>query len=343
MLSIGERLAESGASVAVVTNDQGEFLVDTAYARSRGVTANEVLGGCFCCNFGELTSILKDLKDTVKPDFILAEPVGSCTDLAATVIGPLSLYNEELVSLGAYLVLADGDRMAGEYQKLNLENPVSPREVLISHQLRESLKIILSKNDLLSETDRVKALERLGRLVPDAEILPCSVSTGEGLDRVMEWVKDPSAPVLPKPVDLDYEVYARAEAELGWYNGITTLRSTDGFSPEDVALDIITGIKKELGYDAAHAKLLLGSDSGSIKTSLSGGRLQADTALSPGTEVRQLGLTLNIRALRTPQELESLSRRMIDMVIEGYNLKESGYQSESLIPGEPKPTHRLSC
>lgn len=341
MMAIGERLAADGLTVAVVTNDQGEFLVDTAYARSKGLAAGEILGGCFCCNFGELTGILEGLKGSARPDYILAEPVGSCTDLAATVIGPLKLYHENLVDLGPYLVLADGARLAGEYRDLNLEIPVSPREVLVSHQLREASRIILSKNDLLSADERESAILRLKNLVPDAEILPCSVPDGTGMSELMDWVKDPTPPVLPEPVDIDYKVYAEAEAELGWYNGLCSLASESHFSPEDVVLDIITGIKIELGNDAAHAKILIATAAGSLKTSLAGGRIQADSAMAPGTMADRAGLTLNIRALRTPEELEALARRLILELAERYGLIESGYKSEALIPGEPKPTYRL--
>ncbi len=346
MMAIGERLAGEGSTVAVVTNDQGEFLVDTAYAQSKGLAAGEVLGGCFCCNFGELTGILECFKDTASPDYILAEPVGSCTDLAATVIGPLALFHKNLVDLGPYLVLADGARLAGEYRDLNLEVPVSPREVLVSHQLREASRIVLSKDDLLTAGERSSAVLRLKNLVPGAEILPCSIPEGTGMSELMDWVKDPTPPALPEPVDIDYKVYAEAEAELGWYNGLCSLSSAiesgTGFSPEDIVLDIITGIKADLGADAAHAKLLIATAEGSLKISLAGGRIQADSAMAPGTATEKAGLTLNIRALRTPEKLEALARRLISEVLERYRLIESNYRSEALIPGEPKPTHRLN-
>jgi hypothetical protein len=45
----------------------------------------EVAGACFCCNFNELTSTVEQLGSDQRPEIILAEPVGSCTDLVATV------------------------------------------------------------------------------------------------------------------------------------------------------------------------------------------------------------------------------------------------------------------
>ena len=37
-----------GRSVAIITNDQGDALVDTEFMKSAGIDVREVLGGCFC-------------------------------------------------------------------------------------------------------------------------------------------------------------------------------------------------------------------------------------------------------------------------------------------------------
>lgn len=341
MMALGEELANQGARVAVVTNDQGEFLVDTAYARSKGVTAGEVLGGCFCCNFGELVGILENLEATEKPDYIFAEPVGSCTDLAATVLGPMKLYHDELVELGPYLVLADGARMIGEYEHLRLEQPVTPREVLVAHQLKEASILILSKDDLLSASDRDKSVARLRHLVPDVEIIRCSTQSGVGIEGLIARLKDSRPPKFTSPVDIDYKVYAAAEAELGWYNSLVSLSSQTHFSPTDLAMDMMSNLKSELGGDAAHAKILVTSAAGSVKAGLAGGRLQAESAIDGDAVVDRVGLTLNIRSLGAPERLEAAARRLIEKAAERYGLEESGYRSEALIPGVPKPTHRL--
>src|SRR5262249_60939776 len=48
MLRAARRLERRGARPVVVTNDQGEGLVDTAAARDSGVRGGAVTGGCFC-------------------------------------------------------------------------------------------------------------------------------------------------------------------------------------------------------------------------------------------------------------------------------------------------------
>src|SRR4029079_8495549 len=86
---LGRMYAGQGKRVGVVTNDQAHDLVDTNTFRNQGLAVEEVPGACFCCRFDELVSRVGSLQDAEKPDVILAEPVGSCTDLVATVVQPL--------------------------------------------------------------------------------------------------------------------------------------------------------------------------------------------------------------------------------------------------------------
>ena len=78
-----------GKKVGIVTNDQATDLVDTHSLRSQGFNVGEVAGACFCCNFNELTATVDRLGAASRPDIVLSEPVGSCTDLVATVVRPL--------------------------------------------------------------------------------------------------------------------------------------------------------------------------------------------------------------------------------------------------------------
>ena len=78
-----------GHKVGIVTNDQATDLVDTSSLRAQGFDVGEVPGACFCCNFNKLAETVNQLGKAAHPDIILAEPVGSCTDLVATVTYPL--------------------------------------------------------------------------------------------------------------------------------------------------------------------------------------------------------------------------------------------------------------
>src|SRR5947209_6866504 len=94
-----------GQKVGIVTNDQAADLVDTTSLRSQGFPVEEVAGACFCCRFDDLVDRVGKLEAGDRPDVILAEPVGSCTDLVATVARPLEDLYSNRFEVAPYAVL----------------------------------------------------------------------------------------------------------------------------------------------------------------------------------------------------------------------------------------------
>lgn len=86
---LAKHLSDQGLRVGLITNDQAGGLVDTKLLRGQGFATEEIAGGCFCCRFNTLVEAAARLNDATKPDVFIAEPVGSCTDLVATVTYPL--------------------------------------------------------------------------------------------------------------------------------------------------------------------------------------------------------------------------------------------------------------
>src|SRR5690242_11056171 len=86
---LARQLTEQGLQVGLITNDQGSHLVDTTMLSSGGFQVEEIPGGCFCCRFNSLVEAARRLTNASRPDVFIAEPVGSCTDLVATVTYPL--------------------------------------------------------------------------------------------------------------------------------------------------------------------------------------------------------------------------------------------------------------
>ena len=82
-----KHLSERGHKVGLITNDQASELVDTRFLFASNTTA-EVSGSCFCCNFHGFTDAICQLREQ-GAQAIVAEPVGSCTDLSATIMQPL--------------------------------------------------------------------------------------------------------------------------------------------------------------------------------------------------------------------------------------------------------------
>src|SRR5215470_9716922 len=93
-----------GQRVGLVMNDQAQDLVDTNSLRAQGFPVEEVPGACFCCRFDDLVGKVEQLQANERPDVILAEPVGSCTDLVATVVQPLKDLYGDRFQVAPYVV-----------------------------------------------------------------------------------------------------------------------------------------------------------------------------------------------------------------------------------------------
>src|SRR3954447_25439046 len=102
---LARRYQGRGLRVGLVTNDQAQDLVDTTSLRAQGLSVEEVPGACFCCRFDDLVDRVGRLEAGRGPEVILAEPVGSCTDLVATVVQPLKDLYGERFEVGPYPVL----------------------------------------------------------------------------------------------------------------------------------------------------------------------------------------------------------------------------------------------
>src|SRR6266542_2541376 len=109
LLNAGRHLRDRGMRVALITNDQGGALVDTQMAAMLGFETEEVVGGCFCCRFSDLIGAAERLL-AHEPDVILAEPVGSCIDISATILHPVKQLYQERFRLAPFTVLVDPRR-----------------------------------------------------------------------------------------------------------------------------------------------------------------------------------------------------------------------------------------
>ena len=107
ILRYAEWLTARGLRVGLVTNDQGGGLVDTALAQAHRMPVEEIVGGCFCCRFTSLVEAAENLVREKAPEVLIAEPVGSCTDLVATVSLPLEQIYGDRFTVAPMSVVVD--------------------------------------------------------------------------------------------------------------------------------------------------------------------------------------------------------------------------------------------
>src|SRR5688572_24165932 len=148
---LARKLTDAGLRVGLITNDQGRNLVDTTMLRSQGFATEEIPGGCFCCRFDSLVDAADRLTASTRPEIFIAEPVGSCTDLAATVTYPLRRMYQDDFTVAPISVLVDPIRAQRVF---GLEKGGSFSEKVLyiyKKQIEEADIVIISKSDLLDD------------------------------------------------------------------------------------------------------------------------------------------------------------------------------------------------
>ena len=255
---LAQHYTQAGLNVGIVTNDQAADLVDTNTLRSQGFDVGEVAGACFCCNFDELMDTIAQLGEDRKPDILLAEPVGSCTDLVATVIQPIKRLFDADFDIAPYSVI-----LKPSHGKRILRNEkgagFSPKAAyILTKQLEEADAILINRIDELS----VEAVQELHELVaehyPGTPVMRISAKTGTGFEALTELLEQ-TGDFGRKILDIDYDTYAEGEAELGWLNSSVRVTGTEPFPLDELLLEIITSLRDRLaeeGAETAHLKTI---------------------------------------------------------------------------------------
>lgn len=344
LLNAAKRLTPRGLRVGLITNDQSGGLVDTALANAQDLPVAEIAGGCFCCRFTSLVDAAAKLDRDTQPDVFLAEPVGSCTDLQATVNEPLRHMYGDRYQIAPLSVLIDPTR-ALRVLGVETGQSFSPKVLYVYRkQLEEAELLVINKVDALVPgriADLRKALESE---FPNARVLEISARTGAGVDGWLAQIVD--AEGAGRPLEIDYDEYADGEALLGWLN--CTARVTgDDVDGDQILLELARTIRGALdaaGEEIAHLKMTLTPDGGHGIGAVNVVRTEAEPelafALDAGIDSGEL--TLNLRAEADPERLERVVRDAMAAVAGRFEASIVLDHLERFRPGRPVPTHRMT-
>ena len=335
-------LVGRGQRVGVITNDQAAELVDTALLRQTLPAVREIAGGCFCCRFGQLIETAEQLVAEMAPDIIIGEPVGSCTDLSATVLQPIKALHAAAYRLTPFSVLVDPHRLRGVLMPRR-PLPLHPSaSYILRKQLEEADCLVINKRDLLAAAELAELLAAARAAFPGKPVYAISALTGEG---VAEWLESllGDAPAGTHIPAVDYDIYAEGEAVLGWLNAAATVTApaaTDWPAYARAVLDAIRQAAQARGAEIAHVKLTLTAP---------GGQLAANLTATTGTPVirgdvpgapTEVALVLNARVEMAPDALRDLVEEVLRATADGKTLRIATLRT--LSPGRPTPTHRYT-
>jgi hypothetical protein len=323
-IAAAHRLTDAGRRVGIITNDQGSGLVDTALARVAHVPVREVAGGCFCCRLSDLLRATDSLADH-SPEVIFAEPVGSCLDLAATVLRPILRDETSRFRVAPLTVLVDPVRA---HQLA--ESPESDLAYLFNLQLEEADVVCYTKSD---KAVRPPALREVaGHFL--------SARTGEGVAEWLDLVLGHERPAGSSLIAVDYQRYADAEAALAWLNWQVRMELPAPQSPAVVVGALSERLEYAIsaaGLEVVHVKVLDQTPTGYVRASVCARdampEIEGTLDASPST---RHDLIVNARAVGDPSRLS----RAVSDCLEMLGGRLDMIVREAFRPAPPTPERR---
>lgn len=340
--------------VGLITNDQGMGLVDSALGRSNQFPVEEISGGCFCCRFNSLVDAARQLVNSPShevPDVFLAEPVGSCTDLVATVSVPLQQVYGESYVVAPLSVLVDPVRALRVMGLDDQGRKFSPNVVYIYRkQLQEADHIVINKVDSVTAEQLETLKKALASEFPGTRIFEISAREGTGLE---EWFDVLLAEEMDsrRYLDIDYAKYGEGEALLGWLNATLKISAGDEeFDGNALLKEMASSLRLSLAerdVTIAHLKMTLTPiDDPYEIAAINLVRDDAEPELSHHLlePIDEGELLLNIRAECDARDLKTACEAAFEEILTGrMGLEYEVSHSEAFQPGMPVPTHRVTA
>lgn len=337
-------LLRRGRRVGLITNDQAVDLVDTETLRQAGLTVEEIAGGCFCCRFSDLVQASDRLVDEIGADILIGEPVGSCTDISATVLQPIKDLLSDRLRLLPFTVLVDPSRLH-ELLDPRMRSPLHPSaRYIIRKQIEEADIIAVNKTDLLPADELDDLLSRAAEEFPNTPIIRISALTGQGVDEWLGMLRR-DEPVGHRITEVDYDVYAEGEAVLGWLNATVTLASDAPADWKAFSTDFLRTLQRDLQSQAAeiaHVKLLVTASDTRLAANLTRSDSEVTvTGIAEG-DSREAAMIVNARVQTSPDALRSAVERAMTTAA-GAGIRATVTDIQCLSPGRPQPTHRYAA
>ncbi|HEY7171416.1 MAG TPA: GTP-binding protein [Vicinamibacterales bacterium] len=346
MVRFGSYLSERGRRVGLITNDQSTGLADTRIAEHAGFPVREITGGCFCCRFNSLMEAADGLARDAAPDVFLAEPVGSCTDLKATVAYPLRRLYGEQFAVAPFSVLVDPAR-ASRVLGLEAGRRFSPKVLYVyEKQLEEADFIVVNKVDAANADQIARLRAAIGERFPRGRLFTVSAREGTGLQEWFEAVlteADRGETNLP----IDYDIYAEGEALLGWLN-CTVNVSGRGFDGNAWLETVVSDIQQRLrdrGIEIAHVKATLTSPDAADELAVvqaAGSERPVERRYGLDAPIDSGELVVNLRAEADPDLLQATVAGSLAAAAAAAELEAAIAHEEHFRPSRPVPTHRVA-
>ncbi len=328
--------------VGVITNDQGKYLVDTAFFRFSEVPTVEVTGGCFCCNYDDLDKRLDQLAEAVRPDVIFAKSVGSCADIVATVVKPLLSLRRRDTASTSFSVFADSRLL--RMRLLGLDLPFNEDVIYIfDKQIEEAGLLVINKADLLLAGQDQELAGLVRSHFPNKPFIFQDSRQPAQVQRWLEVLNSTPYDFKSKPLEVDYARYGAGEARLAWLDEKLVLKVIAGQADTlliyliQAVVDAVQAQRLPVG----HLKFFIQSHEKEVKVSfptLTEDNWEDQVRCFNGAD--EIQLLINGRIEVKASILKDLIQTALEKVANSFQVEINQVEIDYFHPGFPRPTYR---
>jgi ethanolamine utilization protein EutP (predicted NTPase) len=315
--------------------------VDTLFIRSLGITSEEVSGGCFCCNYNDLEKSIKFLQRKEQPEVIFAESVGSCADLAATVINPLLCFNPDQYEI-VLSVYAD-IRLLIKFLQNKKDIFYNNVNYIFEKQLQEADIVVVNKIDLLTDEQLKIAKKIIAGSYEGKTILYQNSLSEEGIRQWLFVCNSSNNSLLRPTLEIDYELYGAGEAELAWLDEEIQIVTTDksAVTAGSMFINKIYNKITEYNHPIGHLKFLI--DNGKEKRKISFSSIPPTPNIDDLNflETDKIIILINARVQVIPALLQKIVVDAIKETEFSANCKIIENGISVFKPGYPRPTYKI--
>lgn len=329
------KLLQQKINVGVITNDQGIKLVDTNFFKNSNIPNEQVINGCFCCNYNALEKSLQSLVALHHSEVVFAEAVGSCTDIIATVFKPMLQFNSHAVITVSTFADVRLLQMILNNQPNNFDETIN---YIYLKQLEEANIIVVNKVDLITKPQLQIIKEKMQQQYGKKILLYQNSLDGDSIQFWLNTLNNSSNAGTQKSLEIDYNTYAEGEAMLAWLDAELQITSADNNALKTTE-DFINKMYQKINLQQlsiGHLKFLVNQQQKISFTS----NTQPLISLK-NTSTSTAHLLINIRVQAAPLQLKTILLKTMQEIKASNNCNMLTLSLDCFKPGYPTPVHRM--
>ncbi|HEY1067751.1 MAG TPA: cobalamin biosynthesis protein P47K, partial [Pirellulales bacterium] len=220
----------------------------------------------------------------------------------------------------------------------------SKAEYIFRKQLEEADLVFINRIDEITPDEAAQLETLVQQIQPGLPVLKGSAKTGARFEALLSFL-DQEGDFGRRILDIDYDVYAEGEAELGWLNATFELTSDHDVPLDDVLATLVHELKEALdaqSVETAHLKVIGLADETFGVANLVSRYTAPEISARAGVAVRTAKLVVNARAAIDPETLAATVRSETAEAGRKLAVQIQEEQLRAFRPGRPQPTHRAA-